>query len=411
MFKRFTNHFGNNSIARIILLWLGWILVIFLFQAFIYTRFQLERPDTTMDWTIEHTPPVGWNPIYNSTNLFLRSHTAWDSNYYISIATNGYGHLGRFVLPSSETLATDYAFLPFYPFLMRFISLPLIALGFNVNKVIILSGLLISLLGTLAGLIAMYSISKKYTGETNAFRTAFYILIFPTSLFLAQVYTEGLFIGLAFSSLAFLDRKKYIPAVILAVLATWTRSIGILLSIPIGIVFIQKCIDAKWNIHDMISSWYLALYSIFPILAYGIWRISWLGHAFALVEKYRYGRGIFQFSKTLEWLKHAIDMSKTPQTASYFGLELILISLGLIACIYTFKKYPGISLFSFFAIIISLTSGVLISQSRYILVTPALFLFLGDLGKSEIFDRLFTLASVLLLGVFLTLFTFRFWAG
>ena len=184
-----------------------------------------------------------------------------------------------------------------------------------------------------------------------------------------------------------------------------------MLSIPIGLAFIRQCIEANWDFHKIVSAWYLGFSAIIPVVAYGIWRVSWLGQKFSLVEKYYYGRGILQISKTWEWFKYAVQTSHNPQTATYFLVELGIVCLGVVAAVFTLKQYPGISLFSLAVIAFSLLSGVLISQSRYVIAAPSVFLFLGKQGKSDAFDRLFTLASVLLLAVFLILFTFRFWVG
>jgi hypothetical protein len=48
---------------------------------------------------------------------------------------------------------------------------------------------------------------------------------------------------------------------------------------------------------------------------------------------------------------------------------------------------------------------------RYVLVVPALFIFLARLGKRPAFDRAWILASALLLGLLATLFTFDLWVG
>ena len=48
---------------------------------------------------------------------------------------------------------------------------------------------------------------------------------------------------------------------------------------------------------------------------------------------------------------------------------------------------------------------------RYVLAAPPVFLYLSRLGKNPAFDRAWTIASVLLMGVLAMLFTFDMWAG
>jgi hypothetical protein len=48
---------------------------------------------------------------------------------------------------------------------------------------------------------------------------------------------------------------------------------------------------------------------------------------------------------------------------------------------------------------------------RYVLGAPALFLFLGRLGQKPAFDKVWTIASILLMGMMATMYMFDMWAG
>lgn len=95
------------------------------------------------------------------------------------------------------------------------------------------------------------------------------------------------------------------------------------------------------------------------------------------------------------------------QTFVFCFIEISIIILAIIACRYTLKKDTSISLYSFSALLISATSGQAIANSRYILTLPAVFLFLGLMGKKVVFDKAWTLASILLMGMLVTLFSFN----
>jgi hypothetical protein len=58
-----------------------------------------------------------------------------------------------------------------------------------------------------------------------------------------------------------------------------------------------------------------------------------------------------------------------------------------------------------------LTSGVPQGVVRYVLAAPAMFWMLARWGKSPVFDRIWTLVSVLLLGMEAMLFSFNFWVA
>jgi hypothetical protein len=69
------------------------------------------------------------------------------------------------------------------------------------------------------------------------------------------------------------------------------------------------------------------------------------------------------------------------------------------------------ALFGVAVIVLSLTSGVAQGMHRYVLAVPSIFLALGRLGRSESFDRGWTLMSTLLMGMYATLYAFDLWAG
>jgi hypothetical protein len=260
-------------------------------------------------------------------------------------------------------------------------------------------------------------------GEEGGLRAVFYLLIFPTGFFLAQVYTEGLFIGLTFGCLALLEKKRWYLAIPLAVLATLTRSVGVILVIPLFIGWL-----GEMNIQQngwRIFNWKTILKGfviLLPLAAYLGWHFSILGCNFELVERDYFGRQIFAISDSLRgWgaalsiifgyniLDHAFGYN--PQTVVYFSLELFGVLLALSASLAVLRKYPGLALFSLCVLLVSITSGFPQSNIRYVLPLPATFLVLSQLGKNALFDKIWTLISILLMGLLLTLFTFNFWVA
>jgi hypothetical protein len=107
-----------------------------------------------------------------------------------------------------------------------------------------------------------------------------------------------------------------------------------------------------------------------------------------------------------------MDRAVLPTRSFYYLVEFSATIMALIACAYVLRSQPGVALFSLAVVAISFFSGVPQGMHRYILGAPAVFLMLGHLGnKSEAFDRAWTVASVLLMGLFALLFAFNFWVG
>ena len=86
--------------------------------------------------------------------------------------------------------------------LLSGVALPLRVLGLSQIATATLAGVIVSVLGTLLGMIALYDLVRDQLEDAGGIRAAFYLIAFPAGFFLAQVYTEGLFVGLAFGCLA-----------------------------------------------------------------------------------------------------------------------------------------------------------------------------------------------------------------
>ncbi len=99
------------------------------------------------------------------------------------------------------------------------------------------------------------------------------------------------------------------------------------------------------------------------------------------------------------------------QARFYYTLEFAAVLLALVACILLFKRSPEVAVFGLAMIVFAFTSGAAQGMIRYVLVAPALFWVLADWGKRPAFDRVWSLASVLLMGVEAMLFSFNFWVA
>jgi hypothetical protein len=433
--------FNKNAVRTIVLIWLAWCLMMVGFQAFVTARVQPERPDRVLDWTESETTATANDDQIYLSEPFLNNHVAWDSEFYLSIATTGYQDpkVRSVQVVAAEVLAVrpnmnisqittvgdalplNYAFMPFYPLVIRIFAFPLRILGLNPIATASLAGVVVSMLGTLAAMLALYDLTRDELGNKGGIRTAFYLIVFPTGMFFAQVYTEGLFVGLAFWALTMIRRKQWLAAAVLAVCATLTRAVGVALFIPLIAPWIRSGdwmdLDLEWReLYFKGIPWRAigrALIHLSPILAFVAWRYSYLGFAFNIVEDLVFGRGALMvgtsFSGWLDAFKSIFG--DNPQMSAYYLIEFAAIVLGFWACFATRDRYPTLSWYGLLTIIIALTSGPPQGMHRYILAAPSVFIFLSRLGKSETFDRIWSTVSILLVGLLAMLFTFDFWVG
>jgi hypothetical protein len=239
------------------------------------------------------------------------------------------------------------------------------------------------------------------------------MLIFPTAFFFAMVYTEGLFIGLAFWSILFSKRRQWLWASLLALLATWTRAHGVALIIPLLWSWATAIPRTEMSIAARNWRWLLpGAPALLPLGGYLVWRNSSLGQGWAELQPFYFGRGFLSLQRTLDDLRYVYDYAQSnSQAAVYFSLEAAAVLLALAASLWLLRRDPPLALFGLAVVLLSVLSGSMQSMARYVLIAPPLYIFPAHLGGHPLFDRLWVVASVLLLGMSAMLFAFDMWVG
>jgi hypothetical protein len=425
----------------IVLIWLAWVLIVISFQAWSTARIVPVYPDRSQDWVIKSTGAGYQEGRVYLLEPFMNDQVAWDSEYYLAIATGGYDnprapHLTPQGLQTSvvdhqvsqsgssfnQSIALSYAFFPFYPWMIRIFAWPLQIFGMNPIATATLAGVIVSALGALLGMLALFDLTRDSLGEQGALRAVFYLIIFPTAFFLVQVYTEGLFVGLAFACLAMLRRKHWLGAAVLGVCATLTRAVGVTLIIPMLVTWFRNGewmdLDLEWRqiYHEGVPRrpLYHALLAFSPLIAYALWNFSYLGLAFDFIETNYFGRGFMQLGTAyFLWAEVFKSMAKgaDPQFVAYHLTELLGLVIGIAACVAALRTHPELAWFSLAVVIISFGSGPVQGIHRYILGAPAVFVTLARWGNHPAFDRAWTILSLLLMGLLAMLFAFNMWVA
>jgi len=407
-----------GSVRLIVAIWAIWATSLLAFQEIVVARLEPERPDFVLNWTNQETGlrrhggrPYLSEPLYNT-------HIAFDSEYYLSIAVVGYddAEVPQYTPPSGPTVPLNYAFLPAYPFAMRIVAAPAAALGMEPVTAAAFAGIAVSLVAALGAMFALHRLARPQLGEDGGIRAAFYLLIFPTGFFLAQIYTEAFFLAAAFGALAFPADRRPLPAGLLAIVAVLTRPVGLALVFAIGIAFVlavrhwrrdesRAPTRAEW------ASWAFAL--IGPVAAYAVWATSALGRAFEVVQREYFGRGLLNLHTAWDGWTNALGgfADALPQTQVYYGLEVAAVIGAVIACAWAFRRWPAASAFGLATLAVSLASGEPQGMVRYVLAVPAIFLGLSRLGSNPAFDRGWTIASVMLMALLATIYSVDFWVA
>ncbi|GCE06853.1 mannosyltransferase family protein [Dictyobacter aurantiacus] len=140
----------------------------------------------------------------------------WDAANYAHIAQYGYQTIDN---------------LAFFPLLPLLIAGGARLLGGG-DWSYIFVGMLISNLALLGTLFIIYRLGLELVGHELSLRSLLYLCIFPTAFFFFAAYNESLYLLFAAGAFLALKRQKWWLAGLLGMLASLTRSVGILLVVP-----------------------------------------------------------------------------------------------------------------------------------------------------------------------------------
>lgn len=382
---------ADPAVRRITALWAGWVVILLLFQAAAWLRLDVTGPDTSYGWTEEHstgTPRSGVG----------LAHVRWDSYHYLRLARFGYHY------------AEDAAYYPAYPVLMRGVALaivrPLMPWADALRQYAV-AGLAISIVATLPATWTLHALARAVLrSDDDALRATVYGLIFPTAFFMLQVYTEALYLALAIPALLMAVRRRWWLAGALAALATITRATGFLLVGAIGVYWYT---DWRAGRRPRWASLGAVALPGAALLAHRLFlRLSDLDQDAAFAS---YGRAVLN-PAGLRDISHQLGQMLTdPMGAVQISLDVALPALALWACWRVRRLAPGLALYGAAVVILPVITGTLVSLNRYALAATPAFLGLALAGRDPLFDRLWTLASALILALYLVAFAHGYWVG
>ncbi|MEA2441287.1 MAG: hypothetical protein QOH76_2711 [Thermoleophilaceae bacterium] len=188
---------------------------------------------------------------FGSLGDFLFSPLArWDSAWYLDIAHSGYS-------------GDSTAFFPLYPLLVR-----AFAPGGSPGALLV-AGYAVSLAALAGALYLMHRLAALELGEPHARAAVWMLALFPGALWLGAPYSESLFLLLSVAVFWFARTDRWAFAGICAGLASATRSAGIVLVVPLVILWWQsgrRPRDLAWV---ALAPAGLAAYSLYLALANG----------------------------------------------------------------------------------------------------------------------------------------------
>ena len=307
-----------------------------------------------------------------------------DAWWYRSIAVGGYG-------PQPDR-GPNYAFFPLFPLLTRYAHL---------TNDFALDGMLVANVSSLGALI-LFALLAPRAGfsSDDAERAIYYLAFFPSSYFLSMPLTEGLFLLLSIAAFLGAFSNRWWLAGVAGALASATRITGALLIVPLALHALMQ--------RDRRVSTYAWLACVpVGVVAY----FAYLGHRTGDYLAYAHTEASWGRAGTWPWRPLA-DFFSNPSLVSdrwsliaFNGsLAVLLLIAGIVLLA---KRHIALGTYALLSLALPLSTGTLMSLSRYAIVVFPLFLFLAILGRRSWFDRTWFATSTILFGWLIALFTLR----
>jgi hypothetical protein len=315
-------------------------------------------------------------PFGHSANTLLAPFARWDSKWYLDIARNGYNPF-----PPGRA-----AFFPLYPLLL--------ALGGVLFGSPLIAGILISCVCAWVGLVLLHRLTEIELGRDAARHTVWLLAFSPMAFFFSAVYTESLFLLLSVGALLAGRTGRWPLAALAGVLAAATRNAGVLLVLPLLLLWWQRRDRAR----DLL---WLAVIPV-GLVAFMVWTATHNGGLLDTFHDAKLWNRVFEGPFSAVWTgmtaawdgaRQLLHGSRTPVYFKLSGddpfiaathdltpIPFLLIGVALFAGAVR-RLPPAYWAYAFVALLLDLSYPVpsqpLISLPRYELVIFPLFMYLG----------------------------------
>ncbi len=296
----------------------------------------------------------------NTTIKLQTAYKTWDAQHYLYLAEEGYA-------PNQMS----NAFYPLFPFIIK-VFRPL----FFGNTLI--SGLFLSNIFSIIGLIFFYLFVKELFNSEIAFRSSLLFLAFPTCFYTSLVYTESLFFLIIILLFYYLYQNRFLPTIILTFLLPLSRAQGILIVVPLFIFFLFRKINLK-KTFSLPKKCFLFLSLIVGFIINLIIIKLTTGSYFAAFEAQKYFIGdysILNIFNIYNWfIKNFINITFTLHEFSTSIINRIFFFFFIIA-LYFIYKYLDRTMFTYSLVIglIPAFAGDFMSYPRYLVMVFPIFI-------------------------------------
>lgn len=330
---------------------------------------------------------------------FSQAWCQWDCAWYDRIAAHGYTAAAY-----GRSGMREEAFFPLFPFLARM-------LGDLIGSVRA-AGLLVAHLGTLLGLWFVFLTALLFVSEEKARRALILLLLFPGSLFYSAFYSEGLFLCVTAGSAYYFFKKQWLLCGLFGMLAMLTRSSAVVLGAAMGASLLYDLLKrrARFTPGMLWLGLFPAGLGIFMLILH--WSV---GDALAFVSAQKaWGRELFfpvaTVIRELRWVnpafpREASNIHRIMDSAAAVGF------LSVAAVMAVRRWHPVLWLYVMGAVLMSLSTGMVLSMVRFMAVLFPVFIYLADWAEDRRVERALIYAFTFFLAIYSVMFLNGKWAG
>lgn len=333
--------------------------------------------------------------IYLDGINFPYSLCQWDAGWYLSIINNGYDN---FPHGYQNGDVANWPYFPLFPILAI-----LFKFLFGLNSS--LSSFLLNNILFIVFVTLLFLYIKPLIGEHRSFKGVSAFCFLPFTLYLSVPYSESLFLVLLFTSLYFLNKKRYILFTLSGMLLAVTRNNGVFLVIILFIHILNEyfsCKDKSAYINNRIPTFLLSAL-LLPIFfeLFSLYLYFKTGDALAFVHIER-GFGRTVGSNPISTI---ISIFNYPYPYTTYCLFALLI--GLISSIWMVNnKMIGEALFSVIPFYLNIATGNISSMARYSFLSLSFItFFIFQYSKLSV---LYYLIGIVIMACFFSFYIF-FW--
>lgn len=309
-----------------------------------------------------------------------------DAWFYRSIALGGYD------THATAGKAANWAFFPLYPLAVR-------TLG--PTGEFALDGMVLSHIFFLIALLLLGSLLTSQGYDVpDAERAIWYAAFFPTSYFFSLPMTESLFLALSLAAVLSGAAARWWMAGVFGGLAALTRAPGVLLLLPLVIMFIERPHGSRVK-----AAWLLLVPAGTGVFIWHLWRVTGDPLAFVHVQQ-NWGREArFFWTPLVEFLRHP-SLVSGPWNLIALNLAVTLLVLFAGGALLMQRRW-SFGVYALASVLLPLSTGSLQSMARYAAVIFPLFAWLSVAGRRQSVDRLITGIGITLLGWLLAMLILR----